>query len=75
MNTEVRQLFDTIAEKKELLCVFSHKITLLEEEINEMKKMLYISCEHECERDWEDRDERSRWICKHCKLSRNPYHN
>lgn len=75
MNTESQQLFNTIAEKRELMWGFSRKITLLEEEIRKMRKILYKTCEHEWERDWEDRDERSRWVCKHCELSRNPYHN
>tara|TARA_B100000900_G_C20575594_1_gene715179 strand:- start:1052 stop:1300 length:249 start_codon:yes stop_codon:yes gene_type:complete len=75
MNPEAKQLYDSITEKKELMWSYSRQITILTEDIRKMRKMLYKTCEHEWVRDWEDRDERSSWICKHCKLSRNPYHN
>jgi len=75
MNSEAQQLFDTIAEKRELMWSCSRQITILTEDIRKMRKMLYKTCEHEWVRDWEDRDERSRWMCKHCELSRNPHYN
>ncbi len=75
MNPEAQKLYDTMAEKRELMWSCSRQITILTEDIRKMSRMLYKTCDHEWVKDWEDRDERSRWICKHCELSRNPHHN
>tara|TARA_Y100000813_G_C24028320_1_gene288529 strand:+ start:494 stop:733 length:240 start_codon:yes stop_codon:yes gene_type:complete len=45
-----------------------------ERNLRDMKKKLYQKCEHNWVRDWEDVDERSRWICSKCKLSRHAYY-
>ena len=52
-----------------------HEIDDLKQEISGLKKILYNKCEHEWVRDWDDRDSRSSWICKHCDLYRNPNYN
>ena len=75
MNLEAQRISETIAEKRELMWSYSRQINMLQKDVNEMNIMLYKTCDHEWERDWEDRDERSRWGCKHCKLSRNPHRN
>ena len=55
--------------KKEL------EIKTLKQEITQLKKKLFNTCEHEWERDWDDRSCHSTWLCKHCKLYRNPNYN
>lgn len=75
MNSEAQQIFASIAEKKALQLDYSRKINVIQKEIRKMRGILYKTCDHEWERDWEDRDERSRWACKHCKLSRSPHYN
>ena len=42
----------------------------LERLMNQKRAYMENECRHEWERDWEDRDERSRWICKFCGKSR-----
>ena len=46
----------------------------IERNIRDMKKKLYYTCKHDWVRDWEDRDERSRWICTKCKMPRTAYY-
>ena len=52
-----------------------HEIDDLKREISNLKKILYNECQHDWVRDWDDRDSRSSWICKHCDLYRNPNYN
>ena len=42
----------------------------LERTMNKARVEMEAACEHDWVRDWEDRDERSRWICSHCHKSR-----
>jgi len=42
----------------------------LERDMNKLRAHMEAACEHDWIRDWEDRDERSRWICRHCKKGR-----
>lgn len=38
----------------------------LEKIVNEKREEFENKCKHEWEKDWENRDERSRWKCKKC---------
>ena len=61
-----------MSAKKEIRTLEQHywarqrQLLKLERLIKERKKVLEIHCEHEWERDWEDRDHRSRYDCKKC---------
>ena len=42
----------------------------LEQTMKKARADMEAACKHDLVRDWEDRDERSRWICRHCNKSR-----
>jgi len=42
----------------------------LERAMAKARTEMETACKHDWVRDWEDRDERSRWICRHCNKSR-----
>jgi len=42
----------------------------LRRELDTARADMEAACKHDWVRDWEDRDERSRWICQHCNKSR-----
>ncbi len=75
MNENTSQLIKEIKLDYKSMYKKIHEIEDLKREISRKKKVLYNKCQHEWERDWDDRDSRSSWICKHCDLYRNPNYN
>tara|TARA_B100002019_G_scaffold177637_1_gene153376 strand:+ start:293 stop:520 length:228 start_codon:yes stop_codon:yes gene_type:complete len=75
MNENASQLIKDIKLKYKSMYQKMHEIDDLKKEISDLKKVLYNKCTHEWVRDWDDRDARSSWICKHCDLYRNPNYN
>ena len=75
MNIEASITYNTISNKRYEIIEHMKKINILENKIKYLKKNLFNCCEHEWVRDWEDRDVHSNWICKNCKLYKNPNYN
>ena len=75
MNENASQLIKDIKLKYKSMYQKMHEIDDLKQEISDLKKILYNECKHDWVRDWDDRDSRSSWICKHCDLYRNPNYN
>ena len=75
MNENTSQLIKEIKLDYKSMYKKIHEIEDLKREISRKKKVLYNKFQHEWERDWDDRDSRSSWICKHCDLYRNPNYN
>ena len=75
MNPEALLISNTISRKRAEILYHNKNITLLENEISDLNKKLRNTCYHEWVRDWEDRSSKSSWICKNCKLYRNPNYN
>ena len=70
------KLSENIQTKYNLIYESEKTIRICYEEISKLKKELYNKCEHiwiydECA----NFDDRSKYICKFCKLNRNPYYN
>ena len=63
ISMEQNKLYELYREKENI-----------EQNIRDMKKKLYYTCKHDWVRDWEDRDERSKWICQKCKMPRVAYY-
>ena len=72
--SECEKLMAQIYDEEQKLYDLYRMKDIYERNLRDMKKKLYQTCEHEWVRDWEDRDERSRWICSKCKLQRHAYY-
>jgi len=75
MNQSSLELSNQINIKYSNIHHKEEEIVMLKQEITQLKKKLFNTCEHEWERDWEDRSCHSTWLCKHCKLYRNHNYN
>ena len=71
---EVELLMKKISMDQNKLYELYRKKENIERNIRDMKKKLYYTCNHDWVRDWEDRDERSKWICTKCKMPRVAYY-
>ena len=71
---ECEKLMIELEREEKKLCDLYRMKDIYERNIRDMKKKLYYKCDHNWVRDWEDRDERSRWICTKCKLQRHAYY-
>lgn len=50
----------------DLFCSKRQELYLIEQIMIQTRQEMEDGCKHEWEKDWENRDERSRWKCKHC---------
>ena len=75
MNPESQIISNTILQKKNEILYFEKNIKLLADQIRNLKKELFNTCKHNWIKDYEDRSCHSSWICKHCKLYKNPNYN
>jgi hypothetical protein len=75
MNELTLELSNQINIKRSNIHEKQKEIDTLNQEIAQLKKKLFNSCTHEWTIDTDDRSCRSTWICKHCKLYRNPSYN
>ena len=71
---EVELLMKKISMDQNKLYELYRKKENIEGNIRNMKKKLYYTCKHDWVRDWDDRDERSKWICTKCKMPRVAYY-
>jgi hypothetical protein len=71
-----KTLSEYIQTKRNLIYESEKKIQKYYEEIKKLKKELYMSCKHEWIYDeCTNFDDRSNYICKFCKLNKNPHYN
>jgi len=75
MNPESQIISNTILQKANEILYFEKNIKLLADQIRNLKKELFKTCNHNWVKDYEDRSCHSSWICKHCKLYKNPNYN
>lgn len=75
MNPQSQIILNTILQKKDKILYYEQNIKLVEEQIKKLKKELFQECKHDWVKDWDDRSSHSSWICKHCKLYKNPNYN
>lgn len=75
MNPESQIISNIILQKKNEILYFEKNIKLLADQIRNLKKELFNTCKHNWIKDYEDRSCHSSWICKHCKLYKNPNYN
>jgi len=75
MNFQSQSISNTIIEKKKNIIYHEQNIKLLNDEIKNLKKKLFNTCQHNWVKDCEDRSCHSSWICEHCRLYRNPNYN
>lgn len=75
MNPESQIISNTILQKANEILYFEKNIKLLADQIRNLKKELFNTCNHNWVKDYEDRSCHSSWICKHCKLYKNPNYN
>jgi len=72
-NDNSASIIKDIKLKYKIMYKKMKEIEQIKEEISELKKILYITCDHDWIRDeWEPFDSICKWKCKHCDLSRNP---
>ena len=75
MNSPSQIIANDILQKKTLILYHQQNIKLIEDQIKNLKKKLFNSCQHNWVIDDEDRSCHSTWICSHCKLYKNPNYN
>ena len=70
------KLSEYVTKYKRLIYESERTIQICYEEIDKLKKELYNKCKHEWIYDeCSNFDDRSKYICKFCKLNRNPNYN
>jgi len=75
MNPESQIILNDILKKKNDILYFEQNIKLVEEQVKKLKKELFQTCQHNWVKDWVDRSCHSSWMCKYCKLYKNPNYN
>ena len=76
MEQSTIKLYKQIQTKYNIIYESEKTILMCNEEIKKLKKELYIKCEHKWIYDeCANFDDRSKYICKFCKLNKNPYYN
>lgn len=75
MNNKSQIISNSILQKREEIRCYEQNIKLVEEKINKLKQELFQTCQHSWEKDWDDRSCHSSWVCKYCKLYKNPNYN
>lgn len=75
MNPQSQIISNTILQKRNDILYFEQNIKLVEEQLKKLKKKLFQTCNHNWVKDCEDRSCHSSWVCKLCKLYKNPNYN
>lgn len=76
MEQSTIKLYKQIQTKYNIIYESEKTIRMCNEEIKKLKKELYIKCEHKWIYDeCANFDDKSNYICKFCKLNKNPYYN
>jgi len=71
-----QDILTNIDEKTRDIWIYLENIETLKDEISALKKNLFVVCEHNWVRDWEEpSDSRCKWKCEICDLSKNPRYN
>ena len=68
LSNQINIKYSNIHEKQK-------EIDMLKQQITQLKKDLFTTCSHDWVLDCEDRSCHSSWVCKYCKLYRNPNYN
>ena len=75
MNEETQKIIEQITLKYNLIYQCEKTVKICNEEIRQLKKELYKKCKHEWIYDeCSNFDDRSKYICKFCKLNRSSYY-
>lgn len=76
MNSESVELYNKILLNNENIIKANNKIYKYKKENRELTKKLFSTCNHEWIYDeCANFDDRSKYICKFCRLNRNPHYN
>ena len=76
MNKDAKEITDQIKNKHILIFEAEKRIKTYKEDIKILKKDLFKKCQHEWIYDeCTNFDDRCKYICKFCRLYRNPNYN
>ena len=76
MNKNATKIYNKIIENNQRICDANKLIYKCKENNKELRKKLFASCDHEWIYDeWANFDDRCKYICKHCRLYKNPHYN